>query len=91
MARALLERSFTSNASMDRFLQQWAVHRDRCYELAEAAPTPEIRARLLSIARLYEREIELAVASKWRISASMEVIARVSDILARKNGSRTLP
>ncbi len=69
---------------MDKVLQECAFHRDRCYELAETAPTVEIRARLIKIARLYEKEIQLVLTSQWCISASNELIARVNETLASK-------
>ncbi len=53
-------------------------HRNRCYDLAEAAPTPELRARLLVLARMYDRKADLVTMSRWRISASWALLAKLN-------------
>jgi hypothetical protein len=56
-------------------------HRDHCLELARVAPTSEIRAKLLSLAHLYEIEAGLIADTASCITESKDLLARVESLV----------
>lgn len=61
--------------------EELAKVRDRCLQSADRAPTQAIRTRLLSIAHLYEIEIDLTERSRQYVIESKELIAKAEDLL----------
>jgi hypothetical protein len=57
-------------------------HRNRCLQLAEMAPSEAIRVKLLSVARLYEIEVNLIDRAGQSIADSKELIAKIEALLS---------
>jgi hypothetical protein len=65
------------------------LHRDRCLDMAEMAPTEAIRTKLLSVARLYEIEANLVNRARQCIADS-KGIDRRGRITVKPTGYRIL-
>jgi hypothetical protein len=76
---------------MDDAAKTLLKHLKHCLQLADKAPTEEIRTRLLNVASLYEREAKLLGASEAHISESRELIAKAEALLAPQCPPREAP
>jgi len=63
-------------------------HRDRRLCMAEMAPTEAIRAKLLSVARLYEIEVNLIGRARQSIADSKDLIIRAEALLSPRLSRR---